>query len=63
MGLMSTSPQTIEELIAKMEAMEADLVARNDARRYFHSTYLRTTRAVHDEHGTRRGALLATSCR
>ncbi|MGE0879192.1 MAG: DUF5995 family protein [Acidimicrobiia bacterium] len=46
---MNSSPQTIEELIAKMEAMEADLIARNDARRYFHSTYLRTTRAVHDE--------------
>jgi hypothetical protein len=29
-----------------MEAMEAAMVERGDARRYFHSTYLRTTRAV-----------------
>src|SRR5262245_36169051 len=39
----------INDLIARMERMEGDLVARADPRRYFHSTYLRTTRAVADE--------------
>lgn len=32
-----------------MEKIEADLIQRADQRRYFHSTYLRTTRAVRDE--------------
>ncbi len=36
----------IDELIAEMDEREARLLAAADARRYFHSTYLRTTRAV-----------------
>jgi len=36
----------INDLIGRMEALEAELVAADDAKRYFHSTYLRTTRAV-----------------
>jgi hypothetical protein len=36
----------IDELVARMEALQAPLEARKDARRYFHGTYLRTTRAV-----------------
>src|SRR3954451_152697 len=36
----------INGLIARMEALEAELVTAEDPKRYFHSTYLRTTRAV-----------------
>jgi hypothetical protein len=39
----------IDELVARMEALLAPLEERGDARRYFHGTYLRTTRAVGDE--------------
>ncbi len=36
----------IDNLIVDMEQREGSLVQRGDARRYFHSTYLRTTHAV-----------------
>lgn len=36
----------VEELIARMTADLAELTAAGDARRHFHATYLRTTRAV-----------------
>lgn len=36
----------IDTLVARMEALLQPLEARGDARRYFHGTYLRTTRAV-----------------
>jgi hypothetical protein len=39
----------VEDLIARMTADLAGLVAAGDARRHFHATYLRTTRAVADE--------------
>lgn len=42
----------IHEVIARMEAIQARLDP-HDARRHFHSTYLRTTRAVADELETR----------
>jgi hypothetical protein len=38
--------ETIDELVARMEALLEPLQARGDARRYFHGTYLRTTKAV-----------------
>jgi hypothetical protein len=38
--------EVIDELVARMEALLAPLEARGDARRHFHATYLRTTRAV-----------------
>jgi hypothetical protein len=38
--------EAIDELVARMEALLGPLEARGDARRYFHGTYLRTTRAV-----------------
>jgi hypothetical protein len=38
--------RAIDELVARMEALLAPLEERRDARRYFHATYLRTTRAV-----------------
>jgi hypothetical protein len=41
--------EDIGSLIASMEADLARLAAAEDARRYFHATYLRTTRAVADE--------------
>jgi Family of unknown function (DUF5995) len=44
--------QEIDALAARMEALLVPLEARGDPRRYFHGTYLRTTRAV--------GAELAT---
>ena len=40
---------TIDELVARMEALLRPLQARRDARRFFHGTYLRTTRAVGTE--------------
>jgi hypothetical protein len=40
---------SIADLVARMEADLATLVAMDDARRFFHATYLRTTRAVADE--------------
>jgi hypothetical protein len=39
----------IDQLVARMEALQAPLEERGDARRYFHATYLRTTRAVGEE--------------
>jgi Family of unknown function (DUF5995) len=39
----------IEELLARMRSDLAELVREQDARRYFHATYLRTTQAVADE--------------
>jgi hypothetical protein len=39
----------IDDLIDAMTAREGELHAAGDARRFFHSTYLRTTRAVRDE--------------
>jgi hypothetical protein len=41
--------EAIEELVARMEALLGPLEARGDGRRYFHATYLRTTRAVGSE--------------
>ncbi len=38
--------RTIDDLIADMESREEHLARVDDPRRYFHSTYLRTTRAV-----------------
>ena len=38
--------EAIGALVARMEAMLAPLEARGDPRRFFHGTYLRTTRAV-----------------
>ena len=39
----------LEALIARMETGLAELAEHQDTRRYFHETYLRTTRAVGDE--------------
>src|SRR5437899_2038121 len=44
-GEPRSEPDDIAALIGKMEAIEARL-SPDDARRHFHSTYLRTTRAV-----------------
>jgi hypothetical protein len=41
--------QAIEQLVSRMELLEQPLEERRDARRYFHGTYLRTTRAVGEE--------------
>ena len=41
----------IEDVIAGMEADLAELEAAGDARRFFHATYLRTTRAIAEEIG------------
>jgi hypothetical protein len=38
--------EEIDALVARMEALLVPLEARGDPRRYFHGTYLRTTRAV-----------------
>src|SRR5947207_15763380 len=40
---------TIDALLASMDRIEGDLQADDDPRRFFHSTYSRTTRAVHEE--------------
>ncbi len=45
---MSTS-SSIEALIARMEDLARPLAANGDRRRFFHDTYLRTTRAVGEE--------------
>jgi hypothetical protein len=42
-------PESIPALLARMEADLARLATAGDARRHFHATYLRTTRAVADE--------------
>ena len=39
----------LTELIARMDGISLELRATNDPRRWFHDTYLRTTRAVSDE--------------
>jgi hypothetical protein len=39
---------TIDALIGRMEALLSPLEAASDPRRFFHATYLRTTRAVRD---------------
>ena len=39
---------SIDALIGRMEALLGPLEAAGDPRRYFHATYLRTTRAVRD---------------
>ena len=39
----------LSELIERMEAVSAELRGAHDPRRFFHDTYLRTTRAVSDE--------------
>jgi hypothetical protein len=39
----------IDDLLARMAADLDALIAQGDARRYFHATYMRTTRAVGDE--------------
>ncbi|HEY9241671.1 MAG TPA: DUF5995 family protein [Streptosporangiaceae bacterium] len=39
---------SIDALIGRMEALLGPLAADGDPRRYFHATYLRTTRAVRD---------------
>src|SRR5258705_11788059 len=41
--------QSIETLVARMREGLAELQARRSARRFFHATYLRTTRAVGEE--------------
>jgi Family of unknown function (DUF5995) len=38
--------KVMDELVARMQRLLAPLEERGDARRYFHATYLRTTRAV-----------------
>jgi hypothetical protein len=42
-------PESIPALLARMEADLDRLATAGDARRFFHATYLRTTRAVADE--------------
>ncbi len=46
---MQATPGSIEELIARMEALLAPLEAEGDERRHFLATYKRTTSAVHDD--------------
>jgi len=41
--------ESIDALLASMDRIEHDLQAAADPRRFFHSTYSRTTRAVRDE--------------
>lgn len=41
----------IDDLLADMDRIAAVLAERGDPRRFFHDTYTRTTRAVHDEIG------------
>ncbi|MEO8693252.1 MAG: DUF5995 family protein [Acidimicrobiales bacterium] len=43
--------ETIDALLASMDRIEQSLQAADDPRRFFHSTYARTTRAVRDEIG------------
>jgi hypothetical protein len=44
-GVLAALP-TVESLIARMDALLVQLREQQDPRRFFHSTYLRTTRAV-----------------
>jgi len=48
-GLVSHNVRMIDELIARMAALLEPLQASGDQRRYFHSTYQRTTIAVAEE--------------
>ena len=48
-GTDSGDYDTIDALLASMDRIEHDLQAATDPRRFFHSTYARTTRAVRDE--------------
>ena len=48
-GTDSGDYQTIDALLASMDRIDAELLAATDPRRFFHGTYSRTTRAVHDE--------------
>jgi len=48
-GTDSGDYQTIDALLASMDRIDAELLAATDPRRFFHSTYSRTTRAVRDE--------------
>src|SRR5437588_358619 len=41
--------ESIEDVLLRMEETLAELVDGKDARRFFHATYLRTTRAIADE--------------
>jgi hypothetical protein len=43
------SHQSIQELLADLDAGQAALTAAGDPRRFFHATYTRTTRAVAEE--------------
>ena len=44
-GVLAALP-TVESLIARMDALLVQLRDQQDPRRFFHATYLRTTRAV-----------------
>jgi hypothetical protein len=48
-GTDSGDYDTIGALLASMDRIEQSLDAAGDPRRFFHSTYARTTRAVRDE--------------
>jgi hypothetical protein len=43
--------ESIAALVSRMESRLSELRAKDDTRRFFHATYLRTTRAVADEIG------------
>ena len=47
-GRSGGRPVSIDALIGRMEALLIPLEETGDARRFFHATYLRTTRAVRD---------------
>lgn len=48
--MAGTQPMSgFDTLIERMEDIEGHLIAEHDQRRFFHSTYLRTTRAVKDD--------------
>lgn len=47
-GVLAALP-TVESLIARMDALLVQLRDKQDPRRFFHATYLRTTRAVGTE--------------
>ena len=48
-GTESGDYATIDALLASMDRIDGELLATSDPRRFFHSTYSRTTRAVRDE--------------
>jgi len=53
---MQAGPGSIEDLIARMQALLSPLEEQQDDRRHFLATYLRTTVAVHED--LRRGGFL-----